>query len=381
MSRWARLDLDGIVRQILDCRPSFIFNTLIGDFGLRLLPGHPPCRRARMASTRAATMPVASCSLAEPELVEIGAEAAAGHLSSSVYFASIDTPANRAFVAAYRSRFPDAGPTSADAEASYLAVQLLARAVRRAGTAEMTAVRAALPHVAVDAPQGQVRIDRDNRHCYLTPRIGISNAEFGFDVIYEAPAPVKPDPYLVWQDAHLDSRPQRRAEPAPGGSAHEPADPELSRPACAGDPHPADQNRLVLETTLAKLGLGVTAIDPPAGQTCTASVDQIDVAFLDVDSCGAAICPAVRATFRWSAMIGHRIAQPAAAGVRAAAAARSCSSRCDPAGSTRRSSSPSTATPATASRPATVASLEARHRARRLVMKAVLRLMERHGYR
>ena len=56
-----------------------------------------------------------------------------------------------------------------------------------------------------------MRIDRDNRHCYLTPRIGISTAEFGFDVIYEAPAPVKPDPYLVWQDVPVDSRPQRRA--------------------------------------------------------------------------------------------------------------------------------------------------------------------------
>ena len=204
------LDLDGIVRQILDCRPSFIFNTLIGDSAYAFF------RAIRSAAgehgiDQSRTMPVASCSLAEPELVEIGVEAAAGHLSSSVYFASIDTPANRAFVQAYRSRFPDAGPTSADAEASYLAVHLLARAVRRAGTAEMTAVRAALPHVAIDAPQGQVRIDRDNRHCYLTPRIGISTAEFGFEVIYEAPAPVKPDPYLVWQDLPVDARPQRRA--------------------------------------------------------------------------------------------------------------------------------------------------------------------------
>ena len=64
--------------------------------------------------------------------------------------------------------------------------------------------------VAMDAPQGQVRIDRDNRHSYLTPRIGISTAEFGFEVIYEAPAPVKPDPYLVWQDLPVDARPQRR---------------------------------------------------------------------------------------------------------------------------------------------------------------------------
>ena len=64
--------------------------------------------------------------------------------------------------------------------------------------------------MALDAPQGQVRIDRDNRHAYLTPRIGVSNDRFGFDVIYEAPAPVKPDPYLVWQEVRVELRPPRR---------------------------------------------------------------------------------------------------------------------------------------------------------------------------
>lgn len=202
-------DLDGLVRQILDCRPSFIFNTLIGDSAYAFF------RAIRRAASEQGidlgrTMPVASCSLAEPELVEIGAEAASGHLSSSVYFASLDTPANRAFVAAYCAAYPDAGPTSADAEASYIAVHLLARAVRRAGGADLNAVRSALPQVALAAPQGEVRIDRDNRHAYLTPRIGVSNHRFGFDVIYAAPAPVKPDPYLVWQEVRVEARPQRR---------------------------------------------------------------------------------------------------------------------------------------------------------------------------
>ena len=72
----------------------------------------------------------------------------------------------------------------------------------------MVAVRAALPHVAMNAPQGPVHVDRDNRHCYLTPRIGVSNARAAFDIIVEAPRPVKPDPYLVWQDARSD-RPTR----------------------------------------------------------------------------------------------------------------------------------------------------------------------------
>ena len=112
----------------------------------------------------------------------------------------IKTVTNLAFVASYRRHFPQAGPTSADAEASYLAVHLLARAIRRARSGDPFAVRAALPHVAIEAPQGQVRVDRENRHCYLTPRIGLSNASGGFDIIYEAARPIRPDPYLVWQE-------------------------------------------------------------------------------------------------------------------------------------------------------------------------------------
>jgi branched-chain amino acid transport system substrate-binding protein len=193
-------DLDAVIGQILEARPDFVFNTLIGTSAYAFFRGFRAAAAAR-GIDQAREIPVASCSLAEPELVEIGPLACAGHISSSVYFASIESPANRAFVAAYRAAFPEAGPTSADVESSYLAVHLLARALARAGSAGIDAVRAALPEVAMAAPQGEVRIDPDNRHSYLTPRIGISNAAAGFDVIYEAPRPVKPDPYLVWQDA------------------------------------------------------------------------------------------------------------------------------------------------------------------------------------
>ena len=145
-------------------------------------------------------LPIASCSLSEPELIEIGPEACDGHVSSSVYFASIARARNRAFVEAYCRRYPQAGPTSADAESSYLAVHLLARAVRTAGSSELAAVRDALPSITMNAPQGRVQIDAANRHCYLTPRIGLSNKAAGFDLLYEAAQPIKPDPYLVHHD-------------------------------------------------------------------------------------------------------------------------------------------------------------------------------------
>ena len=54
-------DLDGIVRQILDCRPSFIFNTLIGDSAYAFFRA---IRRAagEHGIDQSRTMPVASCS-------------------------------------------------------------------------------------------------------------------------------------------------------------------------------------------------------------------------------------------------------------------------------------------------------------------------------
>ena len=202
-------DFEGIIRQILDSRPSFVFNTLIGDSAYAFFRAFRASAEAQGIDQQTA-MPVASCSLAEPELVEIGAGAADGHISSSVYFESLETDLNRQFVDAYHARFPEAGPSCADVEASYVAVHLLARAIRRAGTDDMVPVRAAVSNLAFEAPQGRVHIDRDNRHCYLTPRIGMSTKGFAFGIIYEAPRPVKPDPYLVWDDARREPAAKRR---------------------------------------------------------------------------------------------------------------------------------------------------------------------------
>jgi ABC-type branched-subunit amino acid transport system substrate-binding protein len=192
-------DFAAVIEQIIDAQPNFMFNTLIGVSAYAFFRAFRRAAEQR-GIDQPRVLPIASCSLSEPELVEIGQDACAGHVSSSVYFESIETRANKAFVSSYKRSFPQAGPTSADAEASYLAVHLLALAIRRARTADPLAVRAALPNVAITAPQGEVHVDRDNRHCYLTPRIGVSNAAGGFDIIYEAARPLKPDPYLVWHE-------------------------------------------------------------------------------------------------------------------------------------------------------------------------------------
>jgi branched-chain amino acid transport system substrate-binding protein len=193
-------EIGHIVREIIDRRPPIIFNTLVGEASYRFyrdLHRALAHDRSRGGAPRPAIL---SCSLCEPELRLIGPRASVGHITSSVYFSSIDTPENRSFVRRYREMFGSSNLPSVDAEASYLCGLLLARAVRRAGSTDVQSVRTAVWRDELQAPQGLVRVDPENNHCYLTPRLARSRPGFSFDILDTAAAPVKPDPYLTWLD-------------------------------------------------------------------------------------------------------------------------------------------------------------------------------------
>lgn len=193
-------DVDHFISEIRQLRPDFIFNTLIGESSYTFYRQYASAGESD-ATIGPRRIPVTSCSLSEPELLSIGARAAGGHIASSAYFQSLDRAENRAFVARYRARFGEDKVTSADAEASYVAVRLLAQAIRSAGSVEMWQVKKALCDCRLDAPQGAVWVDPENNHSFLTPSLAISRADGQFDVIWTASEPVKPDPYLVWLDS------------------------------------------------------------------------------------------------------------------------------------------------------------------------------------
>lgn len=190
------IDFAKVVATIIEQRPDFVFSNLIGTSAYAFLREFRAACRAR-GIDQAKEIPVASCTLSEPELAEIGDDAVDGHLSSSVYFASLGGDANQAFTRDYAQAYPDAPTTSADAESSYIAVKLLAAALQQAGTDEAGAVRAAVADQRLIAPQGEVRVDAQTYHTWLTPRIGRSTVEGHFEVLLEAEAPIAPDPYLV----------------------------------------------------------------------------------------------------------------------------------------------------------------------------------------
>lgn len=189
-------EFDQVISAILEQRPDFVFNNLIGTSAYAFFRAFRAACRAR-GIDQVNEIPVASCTLSEPELAEIGDEAIDGHLSSSVYFSSLESPANAAFIAAYAKAFPGGPVSSADAEASYIAVKLLAAALEQAGTDDARAVRAAVASQSLLAPQGEVRVDPQTYHAWLTPRIARSTLNGQFEVLLEARSPIAPDPYLV----------------------------------------------------------------------------------------------------------------------------------------------------------------------------------------
>ena len=189
------VDIVGLIEEIRDLKPDFIFNTLIGESSYAFLRAFHAAGLRRASDGR--EIPVASCTLSEAELKLIGGMAAAGHIVSSVYFQSIDTERNRQFVELFRTKFGREKVTSADAEACYNSVHMLALAISQAQSETTNSVLDAVTHISFDAPQGKVLIDEDNNHCYLTPRIGVSMPDASFKVIAAAPHPCKPDPFLA----------------------------------------------------------------------------------------------------------------------------------------------------------------------------------------
>ncbi|HUN95821.1 MAG TPA: transporter substrate-binding domain-containing protein [Bradyrhizobium sp.] len=189
-------EFDQVIAAILDQRPDFVFNNLIGTSAYAFFRAFRAACRAR-GIDQAVEIPVASCTLSEPELCEIGADAVDGHLSSSVYFSSLSSPENAAFIRNYAAMFPSGPVSSADAEASYIAVKLLAAALQQARTDDARTVRTAVANQRLIAPQGEVRVDPQTFHSWLTPRIGRSAVNGQFEVLLEARQPIAPDPYLV----------------------------------------------------------------------------------------------------------------------------------------------------------------------------------------
>lgn len=188
--RLGERDYGAIVRQVQGSHADVIYNTTNGDSNIALF------RALHEAGLGPDEVPVISFSIAEHELRSIGTELTAGHYCAWNYFQSVDTPGNRQFVQAFKARFGDNRVTDDPIEAAYISVRVFALAVKRARSTDPRAIREACRGLSYEAPGGEIVIDAENQHTWTVARVGRIKADGQFELVWNSPEIIHPDPYL-----------------------------------------------------------------------------------------------------------------------------------------------------------------------------------------
>ncbi|WP_159952482.1 transporter substrate-binding protein [Rhizobium sp. 18065] len=188
-------DVERIIADIAEKRPSFVLNNLIGPSSYAFLKAMKKLGE-RDPAFLPGNCPVASCDLQECELTDIDNGAGIGQLCAASYFDSLDTAENLAFKARLQTWRPGERKVSSVFASAYTAVSLCIAAIEAAGSEEPAKVRDRIVSKSWPTLFGEMRIDRDTNHAALPFLLGQINPDDGFDVIVTRPA-LPADPYLT----------------------------------------------------------------------------------------------------------------------------------------------------------------------------------------
>jgi len=186
-------DFDNVIHRIKKTAPDVIFSTVVGKSTATFYQAY------RAAGFDPAKMPIASLTTSEAEVAEMSHEAAEGHITAAPFFETLSSPSARRFVARFKDKYGPDAPVTAAAEAAYFQVHLALRAIARCGSDDPERVMIELRDSEFDAPQGRVRIDPENNHTYLWPRIARLDQAGRFRTVWNPGVRIKPDPYCVVQ--------------------------------------------------------------------------------------------------------------------------------------------------------------------------------------
>jgi urea transport system substrate-binding protein len=180
-----------IIAKIKKAMPNggVIYNSLNGDSNVAFF------KQLQGAGLNPDKYPSMSVSIAEEEVKAIGPEYLKGHYASWNYFMTVESPANKKFVDAFKAKYGAERVTNDPMEAAYIMVYLWKQAVEKAKTADdLEKVRMAALGQTFDAPEGKVTLE-NNHHLSKFVRIGEVNDKGLFDIAYASKEAVKPIPW------------------------------------------------------------------------------------------------------------------------------------------------------------------------------------------
>lgn len=150
------------------------------------------------AGVTAEDIPVVAFSVGEEELSGFDTKPLVGHLAAWNYFMSAESEANDAFIAMWHKYIKDKKRVTNDPmEATYIGFEMWAKAVEKAGTADVDAVREAMYGVTVPNLTGGIAVMNTNHHLTKPVLIGEIQEDGQFETVWQTPGGVIGD---AWTD-------------------------------------------------------------------------------------------------------------------------------------------------------------------------------------
>ncbi|WP_437229608.1 transporter substrate-binding protein [Planctomicrobium sp. SH661] len=181
-------DVQDAIDAIKASQPDMILNCINGDTNVAFFTD------LRTAGITPEVIPTMSFSVGEQELRGFDLSSMQGDYAAWTYFQSLKTPENRQFSELFLERYPQR-VLSDPMESAYTGVKLWAQAVAEAEDLKPKTIRRAMLSQRMLAPSGEVRIESETQHCFKTPRIGQVSEDGQFQIVWEAPEPIAPQPF------------------------------------------------------------------------------------------------------------------------------------------------------------------------------------------
>ncbi len=184
-------EVSAVIAKIKAAMPNggVIYNSLNGSTNVAFF------KALQGAGMTADKYPSMSVSIAEEEVKAIGPQYLKGHFAAWNYFQTVDTPASKKFVEAFKAKFGADRVVNDPMEAAYTMVYLWKQSVEKAGTYEdLEKVRAAAVGQTFEAPNGKVVLS-GNHHISKIVRIGKVREDGLFEIVNSTPAAVEPQPW------------------------------------------------------------------------------------------------------------------------------------------------------------------------------------------
>ena len=182
-------DFGSLINKIKLKHPDAIYAIVVGGSNVAFY------KQLHAAGITSKNWTLLTISVTEDEALGIGGENLVGFYSAMKYFQSLDNPANKAFVAAFKAKYGEKSVIGDVTQAGYEGPWLWRAAVEKAGSFDVDKVVAVSGGIELtNAPEGYVRIHDTNHHLWSKLRIGEWQPDGQVNVIYESGL-IEPNPF------------------------------------------------------------------------------------------------------------------------------------------------------------------------------------------